>query len=349
MLAHGVLGLLTGAAHESNPGEEAHYPDAVDCVEVVSHGPEPGAVPHGGRSHRARADSIVLSEEHGTGGNQNADLEAAGEAAAAEHGELSPAVAPRANEDNDGVQLDEEVGEAHQTGNECQLRTFRLAVDVAVLNHLEPGSSEIAVEVDVVIVVVVGDGQGAVGGLPGVNFVVLIVAEACLVDVGNVLSIHASRGIKPDHIVIVHLLPVLPLFTLLTFPRLVSEPLRSEPIAGRLIVTVLRGEKISCYELVNVANLIHISCEHLLLPHAGSEDEIVEVGAVGRCNTEHKQGQADKLCLVILSLTFDAFLDLGRLQLRSFHHFVQLEVFFSKQNLNYILNTEDPSYSNLTI
>ena len=83
-----------------------------------------------------------------------------------------------------------------------------MAIDVACLDSIEPISSEITVEIDIIPVVIVCDTDCRVGCLPCGDLLVLPVNR--LVNLSNVGTLKASSGIEPNGIHAVKFHPVLP-------------------------------------------------------------------------------------------------------------------------------------------
>ena len=163
-----TLDLAERAANEAEHKEERGDPHGIDGVEVISHGPDESVIPDRGCSHRFRADAVVLGEEEASSCDQDSELEHADEVGEVD-GADSPSVSPGADEHSESVEGDEEVDEAQKTSDKGELRSLSLAIDIALLKQLKPVSSEVAVDLDIVVGVVVGDGEGAVGSVPSVH------------------------------------------------------------------------------------------------------------------------------------------------------------------------------------
>ena len=163
-----TLDLAERAANEAEHKEERGDPHGIDGVEVISHGPDESGIPDGGCSHRFRADAVVLGEEEASSCDQDSELEHADEVGEVD-GADSPSISPGADEHCESVEGDKEVDEAQKTSDQSELRSLSLAIDITLLKQLKPISSEVTVDLDIVVSVVVGDGEGAVGSVPSVH------------------------------------------------------------------------------------------------------------------------------------------------------------------------------------
>ena len=131
----------------------------------------------------------------------------------------SPSVSPGADEHAKSVQTDQEVHETQETSDESQLRAFCLAIDIAILESIEPVLPEVTVHLDIIPLVIIGDADASVGSFPCCSFFVLI--SSWQVDLANVGPLQASTSIKPDcHVV--HLDPIFIVAALFAFPSLLS-------------------------------------------------------------------------------------------------------------------------------
>ena len=106
-----TLDLAERAANETEHKEERGDPHGSDGVEIISHGPDESGVPHGGCSHRFRADAVVLGEQEASSCDQDRELEQADEVGEVD-GADSPSVSPGADEHSESVEGDEEVARA---------------------------------------------------------------------------------------------------------------------------------------------------------------------------------------------------------------------------------------------
>lgn len=148
------------AADEDEHPDPAEDPGDEDGVEVVGHGPHEGVA---GVGEGARADGVVLGEEAGAHGDQDGELEEAGEEGAVD-GAHSPPPPPRADEHEEGVEADDAVGGAHQRRHHGELGALRLAVHVAVFHKFDQVLQVVLVEA------LVGDCDEAAepqGSVPG--------------------------------------------------------------------------------------------------------------------------------------------------------------------------------------
>ena len=165
--------LLVAAAHKAEHGEEWGNPERECHVEIIRHCPDVCRVPDGGFSHRSRADSIVLGEHEATRSDKHRELEQADNTGEVDRAD-SPSVSPGANEHSKSVQAGKEVDEAQKTSDKSQLRALSLAINIAVLESIEPCFAEVTVHIDVVPLVIVGDGESLIWSLPCADFLVLL-------------------------------------------------------------------------------------------------------------------------------------------------------------------------------
>ena len=143
-----VGGAETAAAEEEHE-EPASDPDDEGPVEVV--GDVPWHVRAPGCVHGSGADGVVLGEQERGAGGEDSKLEDAHEQGAVD-GADSPVGSPGADEHKEGVEADETEEGAHESGEDGHLRALLLAVDVAVVDHVEEVFEVITVDVLVVVV-----------------------------------------------------------------------------------------------------------------------------------------------------------------------------------------------------
>mgnify|MGYP006863512968 CR=1 FL=1 len=109
-------------------------------------------------------------------------------------------------------------------------------------------------------------------------------------------SIKTSRGVEPDHVVIVHLSPVIELTTKLSFFIVVITILSlSSPFTITIVVTIISILERNVVAHIDIVNLSDLACKSVLLEHARSHDEVVEVALVGDGNAAHESRQANDL------------------------------------------------------
>ena len=143
--SHGSLffhDLDVGAADEAEHEEEGDNPEGASDVEIVSHGPDADTP---GRSHGAHADLGVLGVEEGAGGDEDTELEEADEPGEVS-GADSESVSPGADKHKESVEGDEAVNKTHETGDEGQLGASSLAVDIAIINHVDVVSEVLTID-----------------------------------------------------------------------------------------------------------------------------------------------------------------------------------------------------------
>ena len=145
----GLVGGAETAAAEEEHGEPARDPDREAPVEVVSDVPWEVHAPS--LVHRSGAHGVVLREQEGGAGGKDGKLEDAHEQSAVDRAD-SPSVSPCADEHEQGVQTDQTEEGAHEGGKEGHLGALSLAVDVAIVNHVEPVLEVVSVNVLVVVV-----------------------------------------------------------------------------------------------------------------------------------------------------------------------------------------------------
>ena len=156
--SHGSLffhDLDVGAADEAEHEEEGDNPEGASDVEIVSHGPDADTP---GRSHGAHADLVVLGVEDGAGGDEDTELEEADEAREV-GGADSESVSPGADEHEEGVEGDETVDETHEAGDQGHLRASSLAIEVAIVDHVDVVSHEVTIDLRVVPSERISEGQ----------------------------------------------------------------------------------------------------------------------------------------------------------------------------------------------
>ena len=168
-LSHGGLllhNLAATAADKAEHKEERDDPDSTSHVEVISHGPDSDTP---GGSHRSHANSVVLGIKDGADGDEDAELEQADEPGEVD-GANSESVSPGADEHEESVEADEAVDSAHESGNKGQLGSSGLAVNIAIVDHVDIVSQKIAIALRVEPSQVVGEGENLGGFLPSFHF-----------------------------------------------------------------------------------------------------------------------------------------------------------------------------------
>ena len=145
----GLVGRAETAAAVEEHGEPAGDPDHQAPVEVV--GDVPWHVDAPGGMQRSHAESVVLGEHKGGAGGEDSKLEDAHEESAVD-GADSPSVSPGADEHEQGVQADETEQGAHEDADGGHLGALGLAVNVAIVDHLDVGIEEVLVKVLVPVI-----------------------------------------------------------------------------------------------------------------------------------------------------------------------------------------------------
>ena len=165
---HWSVSLAETAAAEEHHSEEADDPEGEGHIEIIGHSPDHIVAIR--LHHRAGADRVVFCEEQGTNNDRKDKLDETGSGSANDRAE-SPSVSPDTNEHENCVQGNNAVGGSHQTGDKSELRARLLAVNVTVLNQINPVFQKVTVEVLITPVHFTSDRD--IGAIH-VGFVVLI-------------------------------------------------------------------------------------------------------------------------------------------------------------------------------
>lgn len=122
------------AAEETEHEEDSSNPEGHGHLEVVDHSPWECIA--SSFLHGATADGVVLGEHEDSGGDQDSELEEAGEEGAVD-GAHSHSPSPGSDEHEEGVEANDTVGSAHEDASDGETGTSLLAVIVTVLPEID--------------------------------------------------------------------------------------------------------------------------------------------------------------------------------------------------------------------
>lgn len=132
------------AEEEGEHSDDLGNNESDSHVVVILHVPEKSIT--GSSDDRLSAEGRVLAEEKSEGGDDDGELEEAGEEVAVDL-EDSNVGSPSADEHENSLNLDEEEGEGVEEVNDGQLGTLGLAIDITVVDDLSDVLHEVVEDV----------------------------------------------------------------------------------------------------------------------------------------------------------------------------------------------------------